>query len=931
MPPKRDTPAMKQYDAFKERHPDCILLFRMGDFYEMFDDDAVVASKALGIALTERTKGIPMAGVPYHSYESYVRRLLEAGHRVARCDQIQDAREAKGVVERAVTQVYTPGTLIDEALLDEGTPCSVASVCFHDSGDDPDGRTSAGVVELSTGVFLVFDGPAREVSEELARLGARELLYAQPGEGGSMEPPPRVARVLEALGVAGTPRPSWHFRLGEALEALLEHYRVATLEGFGLRNDDLIVPASGAIVRYLRETQAIDDAHRPTSEGHSSGSASAMHVRDRSLAHLEPPKRLDLGEGLILDRSARRALEIERTLRGESAEGSLLGVFQGAQRGEVRGCRTPMGRRLLRDWLVRPLADREAIEARHDIVGALVSDRVMASALGETLGRIQDVVRIVARLGLGRASPRDLVALGRSIGAAQELWELINPAPSFRDHAQRLDATRTALAPLADEIARTCQSEAPAHLREGGLICDGVDAALDEARALQRESGEWLARYQKELIDEHDLPSLKVGYNKVFGYYIELPKAQARRAPEAFTRKQTLTNAERYITPELKSYEEKVTRASEQGVSREIELFSALCAKASAQAREASSFARVAGELDVLLAFASKAAHAGWTRPEMRDRPMLAIEQGRHPVLDDLLRNQFVPNDCILGIDAPAEDSSPTPNLALITGPNMAGKSTYIRQVALLVVLAQAGSFVPAQSAILGVCDRIFTRIGADDALHQGQSTFMVEMIETARLLHHASPHSLVILDEIGRGTSTLDGLALAWAIAERLATPKAEGESPPRSLFATHYHELTDLAEHLPGRVKNLHVAVREWGDEIIFVHRILEGRASQSYGIHVARLAGIPRDVVARASGLLDELRVTHGAASTTPRAVDESGTQLSLFTEYVEHPAMIELKQLDLEGLSPLDAFDALRALKAQLGVGADEGPESPSESH
>ncbi len=928
--PSRETPAMRQYRRFKERHPGCVLFFRMGDFYEMFHEDALLCHRVLGITLTQRTEGVPMAGVPYHSVENYLRRMIDAGHRVAVCDQVQDAREAKGVVERAVTRVLTPGTLVDESLLADDRPSTLAAVAFLDTGDSAQSRCAVAVVELSTGAFHLAAVRAEEAVDELSRRGAGELIYAEAGIEG---PPPRIKRLLDALAIPGSARPGWHFRHAEALEALRDQFSVSTLAGFGLDDADPSLGAAGAIVRYLQDTQALDLGDTATSEGFSSGSANAMMMRRRSLAHLLPPKRSEPSESLILDATTLRALEIERTVRGASGgaggngarvgdtEGSLLGVFLKGRHAPA----TPMGRRLLREWLVRPSADRAVVESRLGAVALLTEDRRTAKSLTDAMDGVQDVARIAGRVTLGRATPRDLAALGRSVGRIEAIMESLTGAPAVSAHRSRLEAVRDALAPLAARIAAVCVDDPPAHLREGGLVRDGVDAGLDEARHLQTQSHEWLTRYQQQIIDEHDLPSLKAGYNKVFGYYLELPAAQARRAPASFTRKQTLKNAERYITPELKEFEEKVLTAGERAVQREQAIFLELCDAAGALVRELSAFADAVAELDVLRCFADKAVARRWVRPELSDGPTLDIRQGRHPVLDERLGagaggggsgEGFVPNDARLGVAE--EGSDHTPRLALITGPNMAGKSTFIRQVALLVILAHAGSFVPAESAAIGLTDRVFARVGADDALHQGQSTFMVEMIETANILHHATERSLIVLDEIGRGTSTLDGLSLAWAIAEHLSdTPS------PRTLFATHYHEITDLADRAPESIKNLHVAVREWGEEIVFLHRILPGRASRSYGIHVARLAGLPASVVKRADGLLDTLSVSHGGmggmAEQMKQAADRAprrNEQMGLFTEYLPHPAIAELKKIDLNTLTPMQAFDALRELSSRL---------------
>ncbi|MEO1128672.1 MAG: DNA mismatch repair protein MutS [Planctomycetota bacterium] len=960
---RRDTPAMRQYASFKERHPDCVLFFRMGDFYEMFDDDAVTAHKALGLTLTQRSEGIPMAGVPYHQLDTYLRRMIEAGFRVAVCDQVQDPKEAKGVVARAVTRVVTPGTLVEDSLLSDDAANTLAAVCFLEAGEAPDARVGVAIAELSTGAFTILDCRADELADELARRRPAELLYAEAG----MDAPPRVARVLEPLGLSGTPRPGWHFRASDALESLLEQYGVTTLAGFGLSDDDPAIAAAGAIVRYMRETQALDASDLPTSEGASSGSAAAMTIRKRSLAHLAPPRRESHAHFLKIDAVSLRALEVEQTVRTEQVDGSLLGVLSQS----TCACRTAMGKRLLREWLCRPLADRALIEARQSAVATLVEDTRSGRALAEAIDGVQDVARIVARVGLGRATPRDVVALGRSLGRIDAITSALQNAPAFETHRASLEDVRTKLEPVAQRIEALCVESPPAHLREGGLIRDGMDAALDEARGLQRDSHAWLAEYQASLIEEHDLPSLKVGFNKVFGYYIELPAAQARRAPAQFTRKQTLKNAERYITPELKEYEDKVLSAGDIAVQRELELFASLCDEVAGIIGPAGRFAETVAELDVLGCFARRASMKQWVRPMLADEPALDITQGRHPVLEEILGGEFVPNDCGLGRHRGTEaqrhegeeqepsaennDGGGNPpgrsdghdggaSLALITGPNMAGKSTYIRQVALITLLAHTGSFVPAEAATIGLTDRIFTRIGADDALHRGQSTFMVEMIETANILHNATDRSLVILDEIGRGTSTLDGLSLAWALAEFLsdgATQRRSDEggeegtegadeghaarrsSGPRTLFATHYHELTDLAERLPGRVVNLHVAVREWGEEIVFLHHIRPGRASGSYGIHVARLAGLPTSVIDRANDLLQSLTVSHAAERSIPAQAQQPSApsgQMSLFTEYVPHPVLEELKGVDLTRLSPLDAFDALRRMQEKVSDGA-----------
>ncbi len=896
----RDTPAMQQYYRFKKRHPGCVLLFRIGDFYEMFDDDAVNVSRAIGLTLTQRTEGVPMAGVPHHQLDVYLRRLIGAGFRVAVAEQLIDASQAKGLVPRAVTRVLTPGTLVDEALLDEQTRGTLGAVAFVAEGDRPDAALAC--VEVSTGEFVVARLSYGALVDELARRGVSELLFCDPGDA---TPPPRVKALLDALRVSGTPRPAWHFRLQEAREALLTQFRVGTLQGFGIRDDEPGVGAAGAIVRYLQETQT-------ASEEDTKGTPGA---RRATLRHLRPPRVEAPEEFVVVDAVSLRALEVERTLRGaEGAEGSLLSIFTGPGRQGV--CRTPMGKRLLRDWLCRPLRSRDAIVARQDAVSTLVEDRRLGGAIGESLAGVQDVARIAGRLALDRATPRDLVGLARSLDRLGMLADLIENVGSLAGVLERISRSREVLAGLAGAILESCVDEPPAHTRDGGIIRDGVDRELDEARLLQRDAGTWLASYQQELSTRHSLPGLKAGYNRVFGYYLELPAAQARSAPPELVRKQTLRNAERYTTPELREFETKVMTAESRALEREKQLFFALCERGAALTDQIAEFGSGVAELDSLLGLADKAAQRGWTRPEIVEEPVLTIHAGRHPVLDESLGRNFVPNDVELGTRG---DS-----LALITGPNMAGKSTYIRQVALLTLLAHTGSFLPADRATVGITDRIFTRIGADDALHAGQSTFMVEMIETANIVNHATPASLVVLDEIGRGTSTLDGLSLAWAIVEHLA-PR-EGRRGPRTLFATHYHELTQLEERLGTGVRNLHVAVREWpgGDdhaEIVFLHRILPGRTDRSYGLHVARLAGIPQDVIGRAREVLASLAVEHAVDAKRPAPRATGDPQFSLFTEFVSHPALDRLREVKLESLSPLQAFDLLRRLKDEVEAGPD----------
>lgn len=908
LPENASTPAMRQYHAFKQRHPDCLLFFRMGDFYEMFYEDAVTAHKVLGITLTERTRGVPMAGVPYHAAENYLRRLIAQGYRVAVADQMQEAAQARGVIERAVTRVVTPGTLVDESLLEAGKSNHIAAVLF--TGMGADSPACLAIAELSTGTFELFDiepaksqegdpggmaadAAAGEIIDQMLRLGVDELLFAQTATG---ETPPRVKSLERKLkAVAGSacalnPRPSWHFRQAEALETLQKHFGVRTLSGWGLSESDPAVGAAGALLRYLLETQ------------NSPGNESAATAR---LVHLRPPRRRSICQYVAIDAVSFRSLEIERTMHAGAVAGSLLGRLQ--------NCATPMGRRLLRDWLCFPLRDVAAIKERQDAVAAFLADQTLSRRFADLAGDIQDVARIAGRMALNRATPRDLVALARSIRPITELVDLFGNGTTLAGFHRRLAPLSSPLSPLADEILAACVSHPPSHMRDGGLINDGFDAELDESRTLTHDATSWIAAYQQRLIGETGIASLKVGFNSVFGYYIEITNAHAARVPATFARKQTLKNAERYITPELKEYESRVTSAQDRALAREQAIFAGLCARCASLAPVLSDYATVIAELDVLASFADRARRRGFVRPTIVEEPVIQIRGGRHPVLDELLLDKFVPNDTIIGADP--DSGTVAPALCLITGPNMAGKSTFIRQTALLVLLAHTGAFIPAEAARIGLVDRVFTRIGASDELHAGRSTFMVEMTETANILHHATDRSLVILDEIGRGTSTLDGLSLAWAIAEQLA------QMGTRTLFATHYHELTQIADLMPSRVGNAHVSVREWNDEIIFLYRILPGSTDRSYGIHVAKIAGIPRAVVERAQELLNTLEVNTAAHSseasgespTAPRKGQAPIGQMNLFVEYLENPALVELRKSDLNSMSPMQAFELVRRMK------------------
>lgn len=876
------TPAMRQFHEFKDRFPGCVLLFRMGDFYEMFYEDAVEVSKAIGLTLTERSPGQPMAGVPHHQLDNYLRKLIDKGFRVAIADQVQDPKEAKGVVERAVTRVLTPGTLVDDDLL-ESRPAGGTLAAAYLDGDG----VSLAALDVSTGAFTLDFTPLNDLLDGLSRLAVAELLLPDDCPAGLRS---RIEIDAGRAGAAITERPAWHFRKSEAIEAVLKHFAVGSVEGFGLSNDDPALVAAGAVLRYAGETQT------------PSGTP-AKGALTPSLLYIRPPKRAAPGDRLVLDATSLRALEIERTIRRGGTDGSLVGeVLTSGQ------CMTALGRRQVATWLREPAAKLDEITARHAAVAALVEDTKQAGEVCKALEPIQDIARIAARLALGRAAPRDLVGLGQSLAAIPTVCAACENTPSLANRAKTLNDILDALTPLATNITSACVDRPPARLTDGGLIRDGVDAELDEVRGLQHDAGQWLADFQQRLAEELKIPAIRVGYNKVFGYYIELTAAQAKEYGDTLvsaglSRKQTLKNAERYVNDELRHFEHRVQTAEARALEREKAIFDRLCLKARDQLDAIATAAEAIGALDALSCFASLARKRRWARPEMVEEPILELDAARHPVLERSLADRLVPNDVTLNGDA---------RLAIITGPNMAGKSTYIRTAALLVVLAHAGSFVPADSARIGLADRVFTRVGADDALHDGQSTFMVEMAETAAILNNATERSVVVLDEIGRGTSTLDGLSLARAIAERLA---GDTKTPgPRTLFATHYHELTTLEEERPGQVRNLAVRVREVGDEVVFLHHVEPGRADRSYGVQVARLAGIPPEVVKRAAQVLASLSVREDGA---PDPAKRSGEpQMPLFAKSEPHPAVDRLAETKLESLTPLDAFDLLRELRGMV---------------
>ncbi|MEX2173280.1 MAG: DNA mismatch repair protein MutS [Pirellulaceae bacterium] len=877
------TPMMQQYLDAKAACGDALLLFRMGDFYELFFDDAKAASRVLGLTLTSRDKGenpIPMAGFPYHQLEGYLGKLIAGGFRAAVCEQVEDPKLAKGLVKREVTRVVSPGTLTDDALLDPHTSNYLAAVAwpsFKKNGHDLAGLAWA---ELSTGRFFAATFPSSRIADELARISPAECLIAEDDEVGLAYP----------SGTMLTRRPGWAFAMDGATGTLTKHFQTATLDGFGFTEDDSpALRAAGAVLEYLRETQKT------------------------SLDHIDRLAPYRSGDLLEIDEATRRSLEITRTIRSGARAGSLLAAIDKTV--------TPLGSRLLAEWVAGPLTSEPAIDARLAAVEQLVADSKLRDALRDELRGVYDLERLLARVATGRATPRDLSFVARTLAKLPRVKGWLETADGNQPPHREADASRSPGALLAElnaqlelcpdlraHLESALVEDCPLASRDGGIVRPGFSGELDKLRDLAAGGKQWIARYQAEQAQNTGITNLKVAYNKVFGYYIEITNSQKDKTPSHYIRKQTTVNAERYITPELKEYEEQVVTADERAKELEYDLFVALRGAVEQQARSLQRTAAVLAQLDVLCGLAELARSQGYCRPTIVAEPVLQIVDGRHPVLDlTEAHGTFVPNDVHCGGD----DGT----VHLITGPNMAGKSTYIRQVALITLLAQLGSFVPAKSATIGIADRIFARVGASDELSRGQSTFMVEMTETARILNTATSRSLVVLDEIGRGTSTYDGISLAWAIVEHL-----HDSLGCRTLFATHYHELTDLAQSLPG-VRNLNVAVKEWQEQVVFLHKIVPGAADKSYGIQVARLAGVPREVNERAKQILSRLEEEHLDREGRPKIAvpgkkaRRGDLQLTLFAA-PEHPVVGQLRQLDVNSLTPLAALALLAELQGAV---------------
>lgn len=867
MEAKKITPLVAQYKAIKEQYPDAILMFRLGDFYEMFGEDAITASRELEIVLTSRSQGyaadVPMCGVPYHAVEKYVARLISRGYRVAICEQLEDPRKAKKIVKRGVTRVVTPGTVLEDGMLEAKSNNYLVAVA-----SEPDVYGLA-VLDISTGEFAVTEvghkNGSQELLDEITRLSPAEVLLKE--IDWDLEIPIRANTRATV-----TKHESERLYHKPAKQQLLEHFGTESLRGFGAEHMTAGLEAAAMILDYIRQT------NQP------------------ALSLISSMSTYSTSGFMVLDAAARRHLELTQSLVGGEAKGvSLLSV--------IDQTKTPMGGRLLRKWLDQPLLDVGQINRRLDAVEEFFNNALMRQEIRELLDGMQDIERLMSRIVAETANARDLVGLARSLKRLPSIAESLAQARSERlcTLRQALDSMEQTIELIESAIVK----DPPPTLREGGIIAQGYSPELDELRSASHEGKNWIATLEAHERERTGIKNLKVGYNNVFGYYIEVTKPNLHLVPDDYIRKQTTTNAERFVTPALKEMEAKVLHAEDKALELEYQLFCELRSKVAEEATRVSKNARAIAELDVLSSLAEVAALRGYCRPVVNDGEEIRIKNGRHPVVEAFLEERFVPNDTYVNCD--------TDQLLIITGPNMAGKSTYLRQVALITLLAQMGSFVPADEAVIGVVDRIFTRVGAHDELASGQSTFMVEMSETANILNNATRRSLIVLDEIGRGTSTYDGLSIAWAVAEEINRLSA------RTLFATHYHYLNELEKQLKG-VKNYRITVREEKDRIVWLRKIVPGGTDRSYGIEVARLAGIPQSTIERAKEILKELEADgrgkqFPARNIRVRAREET-LQLTLFSAE-KHPVIEELEKIDISTMSPIEALNKLYELQKKLG--------------
>ncbi len=853
---RSSTPLMQQYREIKARHQNAILFFRMGDFYEMFFDDAELGARVLDITLTSRGDGVPLAGVPVKAAADYLRQLVSAGHRVAICEQVEDPKLAKGIVRREVVETVTPGAMLQDGWLPGSrnnflVALSIGPTC------------GLAAVDLSTGEFVLESIGGDGVAEALARLAPQEIVAVAD------------AAIPMDETVMRTAREAWEFDPELAREDLCRRFNLASLDGLGVGADDAAaVGAAGALLRYLTELQPA------------------------GLPHLARPTIRRSSSFLWLDEMTRRNLELVEPLRAGARGATLLESLDTTV--------TPMGARLLRQWLLSPLATPDAITARLDAVGVLVKDHRSRERLRDALDGVRDLERLAGRAAAGRATPREMAALRDSLSRLPDVLDALRGL-DHRDssrHLERVEQRFDLHGDLTTQLSSALTERPPAVLNDGGVIRPGFDASLDELRDLRDGGKRYIATLQQRERERTGISSLKVGFNKVFGYFLEVTHSQAGRVPPDYERRQTLSGAERYVTPELKEYESKVLGAEERLLEREAELFALLRASAGAQVARLQSSARALAALDVFASLAEQAVQHGYVRPVIEDGFGLQLVRSRHPVIERLMpRERFMPNDVRF---------DEAERVLLVTGPNMAGKSTILRQIGLCVVLAQMGSFVPAERAVIGVVDRLFTRVGASDNLAQGQSTFMVEMSETSAILHNATARSLVLLDEIGRGTSTYDGVAIAWAVTEHL-----HDRIGCKTMFATHYHELMQLPERL-AHARNCNVAVQESGGTVVFLHRLMPGGTDRSYGVHVAQLAGLPDAVVQRAREVLGTLEGEHRVVPGAPPPPSDPG-QLALFNAPKSDPVVEDLRAIDLNQLTPLEAMNRLAELQKRLGRG------------
>ncbi|MBI4687560.1 MAG: DNA mismatch repair protein MutS [Nitrospirae bacterium] len=856
------TPLMKQYHDIKGNYPDSILFFRLGDFYEMFGQDAVTASKILQIALTTRDKGkedaMPMCGVPHFTAENYISKLIKSGRKVALCEQVEDPKEAKGIVRREVVKVFTPGTFL---------PDNPKENSYILSFFQKENIFGIAVADITTGEFLLYE-TVSALPDEIQRFAPKEILCPS-----SFKDNPSISEGLD--GYYLTPYEDWYFDYIESYRSLLKHFKVVSLDGYGAEGMVVAISAAGALLNYLEGTQKETLAFKKISV-------------------------LKRNEYMLLDAVTQRNLEIIKNMRDGGTEGSLLGAIDETL--------TPMGGRLLRSWLLSPLLDTQKIIQRQDAIESLCSDQSLLRQIEEILKEIADIERLSQRIDSGSANARDLIALRDSLRLLPKLKESLtdNTDNTLKQLMSEIDSFSDVERLINSSIAEN----PPLSLKDGGMIKSGFNPEIDELRKISSGGKDYLLSLETRERDNTGISSLKVGFNRVFGYYIEVTKPNLPQVPAHYIRKQTIANGERFITPELKEYESKVLGAEEKLKNLEYEIFLEIRKEIAGHTVSVHKASRAVAEIDVLYSFSKIANRYNYIRPKIDESDVLEISEGRHPVIERMpLGERFIPNDTVI-------DTSVN-NVLIITGPNMAGKSTYMRQVALIVLLAQIGSFVPAKAASVGVVDRIFTRIGASDIITKGQSTFMIEMIETANILNNATGKSLVLLDEVGRGTSTFDGISIAWAIAEYIIK-----NLKSRTLFATHYHELTELSLCMEG-IKNLNVAVKEWGDEIIFLRRIEEGPADKSYGIQVARLAGLPEDVIARAKEVLSNLEKTELNELGAPKiaytaetgSVKSGAGQLDLFATQAD-PVMKELLGLDILSMTPLEALNKLYEMRRKL---------------